>query len=479
MSLLKKIKKLPYNYLINFLKKQGYTHQDYFTGLDKIYLASADNYTGVEDIVESDEFLQCKHFYGVIGGLGCLHIIARFKRLNSITFFDCNPFSLEVCEFIIEVIRKAENRDTFISLIYGRPFDSRRYSFHNQDSYYSLPIDPKWTEKLKLAVGPRLFEFYICVYWPYIQNPMKDLYYGASVHCTRLYVFHEPPIDGIMTHPFIDRYNLQSNHITNINSFFFGKGWLADEFRYQRIRQHLMNCTITMLRKSIFELSVLPSSGLYASNILEGTEKKFYRLVNKFLFTLWYSRSSSYLRLEYTFPRGERIIPFQKLYGKNVRNPHQSCCELLNDKFDLNTHAFLEVIQPHPIEGMNYGFRFYSGQNPISVKDFIDKNISKNDLLDIIGIHILMGGKCPVDIWKQVVRKAISFGKILFIFEHRKACNDWPEPDVDPTTILPEKEIDKFLLSLDARWRKYGAANHRGNVKDVRNICWILDPSSK
>ena len=111
----------------------------------------------------------------------------------------------------------------------------------------------------------------------------------------------------------------------------------------------------------------------------------------------------------------------------------------------------------------------------MDVRQFIDTHFLPEELPEIIGVHILMGGGCSPEIWKQVVRKAVYLKKTLFIFEHRKACRDWPEWDVDPSNILPEKAIDKYLLGLSSRWEKYGAANRRGNIRDVRNIAWILD----
>ena len=191
------------------------------------------------------------------------------------------------------------------------------------------------------------------------------------------------------------------------------------------------------------------------------------------MWTLWYSRPTNHTQLEYLFPK-KRLIPMMKRYGASIKNPHQSCCNVLDDHFNLNKQPFLEIIQPHVTEGMNYGFRFYEGQHPVSVQDFLSDDFISHDPWEIIGIHILMGGGCPVDIWKQVAIKAIKLGKTVFICEHRKECTDWPEWDVNPNTILGEKDIDEFLLSLDGGWHKYGAANKRGKIKNIRNIFWIL-----
>lgn len=456
-------------------QKTGVNHPVYFfLALNKIYLASADQFKGMEAIVEEEEVLQCQHFYSVVGGLGGLNVLARLKEVESITFFDINPYMLLVAELMIEIIRNAEDRNTFISLIYGREFDAKRYSFANQRSYYELPIDPKWSQRLERILRPKLFERYKRFYWPYIQNPMDDSYDGVSIHCTRLLVFHEAPINGVMTYPFLDREQMRVNNISCINSFFFGKGWLRNEDRYQRVRQQMRICKIKMLVQSIFDIEPPDSSGLYASNVLDGTETEIYSLIERLSWMLWYSGRTNYLQMEYVVKSQARLIPFEKVYGKGITDTHQSCCQLLDANFDLNATPFMEVIQPHVTEGMNYGFRFYGGQRKISVQDFMADRFSIDELPEIIGIHILMGGGCQAEVWKQVVSKAVELGKTLFVFEHRKECTDWPEWDVNPQTIIPELEIDKFLLSLDAKWSKYGTANIRGDTSDIRNICWIM-----
>ncbi|MEO0683546.1 MAG: hypothetical protein AAFY76_00515, partial [Cyanobacteria bacterium J06649_11] len=256
------------------------------------------------------------------------------------------------------------------------------------------------------------------------------------------------------------------------NSFFFGKGWLKNEDSFRKVKENLFNADVSIQTESIFRVSPRESSGLYASNVLEGTERNFRQITQKFLWSLWYSRRSNYLQLEYVDPK-HRYIPFKKVYGKNVADSHRSCCQLIDNTLNLGQQKFLEIIEPHITEEMNYGFRFYDGQIPINVNNFLQQPISQNENYNFIGIHILMGSGCPINRWKTVARKALSSNKTVFIFEHRKDCSDWPEWDVNPKDILPEKEIDEFLLSLTNNWVKFGTANRKGSISDVRNICWI------
>ena len=448
---------------------------EYFQDPHKVYLASADQFAGMEEICESESFPDCRHFYSVIGGLGGLNILAKLKNLESIIFFDINPFSIRVCQLIFELIKNSNNRDHFISLIYARQFDSQKFSIENQSIFYGLPISEELLKEVRIILGSDLYEIYNTVYIPYIQYPLSDLYSGFSVHCTRLPIFHDAQISDVMVYPFNSRKTLEKQKLSSVNSFFFGKGWLKNDDRFLKVKSFLLSTKVDIIEKSIFDLDPLPQSGLYSSNVFDGQEKEFERFINKFSWTLWYSQTSNYLKLDFIYPT-DRIIPIIKVYGKGNKNAHYTCCLILNDILNLKTKKFLEIIQPHPSEAMKYGFRFYSGQYPISVAKFLDPDLTVKELIftDIIGVHILLGGGCSIEDWKNVVIKALKMNKTLFIFEHRKACFDWLEEDVDQGKLLPEREIDSFLLSLSTYWKKYGAANKRGDDRDIRNLCWIL-----
>lgn len=447
--------------------------EDYFLEKDKIYLASADQFIGMKKIIEGKNIPSCEHFFSVIGGLGGLNILSRLENLKSITFFDINPFEAEVCRFYLDVIKNSKNRDDFISLIYLRDFDSSKYSFRNQESFYSLPLDKKLINRLKKILSGELYNFYVKTYLPHIKDPMKNIYSGVSVHCTRLPIFHEAPLEEPMAHPFLKRSVLKKKKIISVNSFFFGKGWLKNDIRFQKVKKNIQNCKVNIIIKNIFELEAPSNSGLYSSNVFDGTENLFAVFINKFKWILWYSKRTNRLNLEYEI-LGDRLIHFEKIYGKGIENPHKSCYKILNDHFDLNKDNFLEIIQPHIKEGMNFGFRHYSGQKKMSVNSFLKKKLNRNNIPNILGIHILMGNGCPQKLWKKVVKKAVKLGKEIFIFEHRKECSDFPEWDVEEENILSEKEIDHFLLSINKNWKKFGAANKYGDELDIRNICWIL-----
>jgi len=484
-KIFKKITKLPvkvYNKFTtnNFKKPVGVKilNDEYFLLEDKIYLASADQFEGLKGIVEGPNVMQCKNFYSVIGGLGGLNILARLEQLDSIVFFDLNPYMAKICELIFEVIKNCETRDEFISLIYLRDFSSKKYFVTNQHEYYSKPVDQALLNKLKSKIKKDLFDLYMKAYYPYILDPMVQKYDGISLHCTTLRVFHEAPRNGVMTYPFLTREEMAANKMVSVNSFFFGKGWLKNEERFIKVKNHLKNKNLSIITRSIYELEFKPFSGLYASNVFNGDEKGYPETVYKFEWMLMYGKKSNYLELEYKLP-GSRLIKISKVYGEGESDTHKSCCELLNDHFDLENERFLEVIYPHVSEGMVFGFRFYKGYTPINVEEFVNLKTPGGKMPKIIGIHMLMGNHCDTAIWKKAVLKAFEFGEKIFIFEHRRNCTDWPEWDVEADWIMPEIEIDRFLLELSDGWKKYGAANKYGEADDIRNICWIIKKRSE
>ncbi len=483
-KIIKKITKIPGKVYNKFLKKSfekpagvKMLNDEYFLSEDKIYLASADQFEGIKRVVEGSAVLQCKNFYSVIGGLGGLNILARLDRLDSIVFFDLNPYMPKICELMFKIIENCETRDEFISLIYLRDFSSKKYFVTNQHEYYSLPVEQGILKKLNKILNKDLFELYMRVYYPYILNPVIDNYDGVSLHCTILKIFHEAPCDGVMTYPFFTREDLKAGGMSCVNSFFFGKGWLKNEERFNSVKNHLKNPNLSIITRSIYDLDFKPFSGLYASNVFDGNEKGYAETVYKFEWMLMYSRESRYLKLEYKLP-GPRLIEVSKVYGDGDGNTHKTCCELLDAHFDLNGERFLEVIYPHISEGMIFGFRFYKGYTPINVEEFINLKNTDKQWPKIIGIHMLMGNNCEIDIWKRAVLKAFEFGEKIFIFEHRKDCTDWPEWDVEADWIMPEIEIDRFLLSVSDNWKKYGVANRYGEADDIRNICWMLERKS-
>jgi hypothetical protein len=138
----------------------------------------------------------------------------------------------------------------------------------------------------------------------------------------------------------------------------------------------------------------------------------------------------------------------------------------------LNTESFLEVIEPHPTEGMNYGFRFYAGQRRISVEDFLQTPCSESILM----IHILLGAGVPYAKWIAILEKARRESKRLVIVEHRKECKDFAtrEWDVHTENLIDEASLDEAVYSISCRFTKLACANLRGDVRDPRNLIYYL-----
>lgn len=452
-------------------KTKAVLNDEYFSQKDKVYLSSADQYLGFQKVLSREKLLECRNFYSVIGGMGGLNILSRLRDIKKIILFDINPYCLFVAKIYIRLIKESRSRDEFVSLFYLRTFQFEKYTYKNQSAYYSKPINNLLLKRLKKILGVKLFEFYKEMYLPYVRRPDLTLYNGPSTHCTDLRLFHEAKISGVMVNPYRDHNDLIKQNIKNYNSLFFGKGWLKSEITYKHVRKNILGCEIKLLRRSIFDLDFEENSGLYASNVFEGVEENFAETIYKFNWALWYSKESNYLSVDYVVPC-KRRIPVKKIYGGLLSDPHVACCIILDQISDFHNRRFVEVIEPHIVEGMNFGFRFYEGQIPVSVDEFLNNRFDMPDV-EYIGIHILLGNGCDLRRWKKVVKKSLKQGVKVFVFEHRKDCKDWPEWDVYEENIPDEFTLDSLLLELNCNWDKYGTASLRGNDLDVRNLCWV------
>ena len=453
---------------------------DYFQGHDKLYLASADQYLGLANVLESNAFLQCRHFYSVTGGMGGLNVLARqIEAPSTIHWFDCNEDAQTFARFITTLIQQCPARNEFIEDLYFRPFDAFTYCSANQQDYYALPIENKFLDRLQQKVGDSLAQWHQENFMPYIVNPSEDIYSGPSVHATKIPVFHEAMLQAPMTHPFKSRDELKRKKISNINSWFFGKGWLASEDTFARVRNHLSQARVSYEIKSIFEFNPPENSGLYASNVFApDKQKEFIDVIQRFVWTVMYTIESNYLLSDFRIRWGERIIPIKSLWGQGDPDVHMTCCQMIDNVLKIKEAPFLEVVFPHPTEKMDVGFKHYPGQKPILFSDFLKRKFP-HPLPDDILIHILLGNGCRFEDWAACVDLACEIGRRVVVFEHRRACSDWPEWDVDPDLVPDERSLDIFLLTKSARWEKHAMANNRGQIEDPRNLAWVLSNAER
>lgn len=399
-----------------------------------VYLASADNWKGLEQFLAAHSVIQCKHFYSVIGGLGGLNLIPELNELESLTFFDLNPHMLRIFELQEQLIRAASSVNEYLDSIF-------------------LAKLPKLT-----PLGEATYNHF---YRPVIAGKR-----GPSVHCAQLLRSYEPPS---LTTPMVC--SVGEFDKNNINSFFSGKGWLESDEKFLRVKQALSLPT-NVLPAAAEELVFQEHAGLYGSNIWNTSGK----------FDGWRQvRNKVTWLIGYDDHRGDRVIYYApkvvsptKVFGVGNGNSHATCCEALNYFIDLNAREFLEVIEPHPTYGMEFGFRFYQGQRRISVVDFEARNFPEK--VPIVVVHILLGaGISPVR-WKALLKKATVLAKTLIIVEHRAECSDFLNRQVDwdvhPECLLPEVLLDEAIYGLRSNFIKSAAANLKGDIADYRNVIY-------
>lgn len=434
-----------------------------------IYLASADNILGIEAFFKKHFLRQCEHFYSVIGGLGGLNFIYYLDELKSITFFDVNSYTIDVLDLYLELISISKSLNEFVSNFFCRDFD---FDLHKDNSFLSQNVNSAIVKNLNTTLSPKSWELFSLIYLPYIYNTNEPIV-GPVYHLSKLLPFFDPEsLNTQMTCA------ISQHHPHSINSLFVGRGWLTNNYTYLKTKNILANVTIHKLATSAENIDIQSNSGMYGSNIWNTDPSEKYSGYKTFIHKLnWligyddYEHCNNYLEVQYY---NKDIVEPKERFGENNGNPHDTCCMALDTIVDLNQNQFLEVIEPHPTEGMNYGFRFYRGQQRIKTSDYLT-NTFNNKSIDIIIIHILLGAGVNLQDWLKIIHKANNEAKILIIAEHRKECADFKirEWDVFTENLIDEYNLDEYIYSLSSHFNKLACANLKGNSMDARNLIYF------
>ena len=434
---------------------------------EHVYLASADNYLGFQLFFAKHRVRQCEHFYSVVGGMGGFNLLPHLHELQSITFFDPNIHTFKVLDLHRNLIAISDSLDDYVSNVFCRPF---QLAIHKDNAFLEQPFSQDIYDSLRERLSSENFETFAYYYRPYLTNPLVPIE-GPSYHCSRILAFFEPQfLTTQMTHAIFKR------DPRSINALFVGKGWLESDATFQAVRTRLANVPISYETKIAEDLTYRPHSGVYGSNIWNTDPSEQYSGYKRFISKVdWliafddYKWTKDYMQVQYY--RNDPKPPAVR-FGHGNGNPHATCCMALDSFASLNTESFLEVIEPHPTEGMNYGFRFYAGQRRISVEDFLQTPCS----VSILMIHILLGAGVPYAKWIAILEKARRESKRLVIVEHRKECKDFAtrEWDVHTENLIDEASLDEAVYSISCRFTKLACANLRGDVRDPRNLIYYL-----
>lgn len=435
-----------------------------------VYLASADNYLGFQLFFAKHAVRQCEHFYTVVGGLGGLNLLPHLHELKSITFFDVNSYTFDVLTLQRNLIAISETLDEYVSYVFCRPFSQ---SIHRDNTFLEQPFSQDIYDRLRSKLEPKNFETFVYFYRPYLETPMIPIK-GPSYHCSRILAFFEPEyLTTQMTHAIFAR------DPRSINALFVGKGWLTSNETFQAVRTRLATVPIFYESSIAENLTFKPRAGVYGSNIWNTDPKGPYLGFKTFRPKVdWliayddYVKTPDYMQVQYY---ADAPHPPDARFGHGNGDPHATCCMTLDSVVNLNTTSFLEVIEPHPSEGMNYGFRFYAGQRRISVDDFLRTPCAE----EILVIHILLGAGIPHSKWMSILQKAKRESQRLIVVEHRKECRDFKirEWDVHTENLIPETALDEAIFSLSCQVKKLACANLRGDSFDPRNLIYIVDRS--
>lgn len=441
----------------------------YFTDPRKVYLASADQWRGLEGLCEAPSIWSCREFHAVIGGLGCLNLLSRLDDPVKVRLFDINPHQVAYGDMVLAVVSASSSRQEFISLLLQRPFDPMDVVDERLAAFYAQPRDPTLRQRLIDILGRERHGLHERYLGPHLDHLGAAISGTMTDHCLELSLVHDAPADAPMTIPGVSVHDQLAGGRISRNSFFFGRGWLRNERRFQRVRSALAG-DVALAVGDIAALKPGDEAGLYASNILEGDSPLVPELLRRFDWMAWYTPASRYLHAAYA--SSGRVLLSSAGSLSDEAGPHRTCERILQRELQLDRERFVEVVLPNPLEGMHTGFRFLPRQEKVTVAAFLDADFAPFPGTSCAGLHTLLGCGLPWDSFQAVVEHACRSFRSVFVLEHHPLAPDWPEPDVHAHQLPPPVLIERLLLRLRPDWKRFEQRSRAGDVHP-RNLVWV------
>jgi ubiquinone/menaquinone biosynthesis C-methylase UbiE len=430
-----------------------------FTKESEVYIASADRIDKVlhnHNVIEQN-YKQGAHSYAtVIGGLSGLNYITLIKP-SKITFFDINEKMTQYCKFILELISICNSHTDFITRIFCRDVDkfnlSQTLSYAKQKEYLDIPLDLEILHDTinKLTTSSAaIYNQYITPY--HSGKPLPEIR-----NCRVLLPCW--PKDQVVPVGGGQAFGLNSagELVPNVNTFFFGSGWLSSKQEFINTKNIIQNSEIVIKTHNILDSGIelfirkKHALALHISNIDDWFPKKFNEI--KFQWQSEAKKQQSDLLL---------ITSNNGVFRLNTEN-HCVAFEAIRSWV---TGSTIEVTTKQ-----NWGFNEIDRKN-ILISDYIQKTPKS----DTVIFHILIGEGSPISLFKSALQKAIEFSKNIIILEHNKHSLDWTN---NTTPMLSAEELID-LTQLIIRNSNFYIHNHQfipGERDAKRNIILVLKPS--
>jgi len=235
------------------------TGKQFFFAQSHVYLASSDRMDLVHSNgrrLESLNLPQIDTYATVIGGFSGLNYLMDLAPTRRIILFDVNPFSVEYCKLIVELVRMSSSHSDFISHVFNRSVSNfvaetgQELCFKNQETYLARKFEPSILLDTLSKLSGESKELYQTYIMPFLHSHILPKQKAKS-NCVRLLPCWEygkyVPVSAGGSHRRDWDGQGEGKLVPNTNTFHFGQGWLQTAETFARVKRLLEQCQVSLL----------------------------------------------------------------------------------------------------------------------------------------------------------------------------------------------------------------------------------------
>ncbi|MGB8427382.1 MAG: glycosyltransferase [Desulfobacterales bacterium] len=391
---------------------QGKSKKSLFHSPEQVYVASADKMEAV--LNNCRQFIQVPNhdidsYVSVIGGMSGLNYLSMMTP-RSITFFDVNYSAVEYMKCLFEIIHMSDKPKNFVSRVFCRSIEeflkNNNYddlTVFNQNEYLNMQCDVDMYRELLSNLSP----FSQKIYKKYLAPHLPGKVLSGVKNCRHLvpcFPIHERvPVGGGQE----NGTNEFGELVPNLNTFFYGHGWLASDDAYNHVKMVLKTSNMRCMAFDLFkdELDLLAefcgNVVIHCSNIDDWFPKKWNN---------WFKEVSE----KSIRQRGElAIITTNGGVRHSFFDPHMKAYEAIRPYV---YGKITEVTHKAP-----WGFHEFK-RTVIIFDDYINGNSPESDTTII---HNLVGEGVKQKTFEEVCRVACQKSNRVIILEHNQNSLDF------------------------------------------------------
>ena len=457
------IKAKNYKHMFEAILADNDQKKSLFHSSDQVYLASADKMDMV--LKNCQQFIKVPNrnidsYVSVIGGMSGLNYLCLMAP-KEITFFDTNFCAVEYVKCMIEIICNSNGCRDFISRVFCRSIDmflkENNYedlTVYNQNEYLEMNIDKMIYRELMSLLTP----FSIKIYKEYIEPLLYNKILSGVRNCRQLVpcypVNERVPVGGGEE----NGWNEHGKFVPNLNTFFYGNGWLSSDDAFNYIKEILKTKKIKYKAFDLFrdELDSLADfSGnvvIHCSNIDDWYPEKWSEWKQKVI-----EKSIS--------KRGDlSVITTNGGVKHSLLDPHTKAFEC------IKPYVYGKIVEvTHKVP---WGFHEFK-KDTIIFHEYINGN---NPISDTTIIHNLVGEGINHNIFEKVYRIALKKSNRVIILEHNQESLDWKK-NANNSSYMTISQLNDILkkIAIPNKVIIHPVIKSPGYYDLSRNIIFVVD----